>query len=218
MANRHWPLKSTRRQIIELLRRAPLTISDVADRLGLTASAVRIHMSALEQQGLVERTGIERGLNRPAAIYGIAPGVDALLCGAYVPFVSNLLQTIGEELAATDAAALMHRAGQRMARLYGQPPGTLRQRTEAVSGFLNDLGALTEVEAAPDGLTLRGSDCPLAAAAQHSPAVCRVLESFVAELVGAPVRACCDRSGRPRCCFEILPSDPRGRPAFTRPE
>jgi hypothetical protein len=33
--------------------------------------------------------------------------------------------------------------------------------------------------------------------------VCRMIESFLAEVVGAPVKECCDREGRPRCCFEI---------------
>jgi hypothetical protein len=31
------------------------------------------------------------------------------------------------------------------------------------------------------------------------------MESLVAEVVGAPVRECCDRSDRPHCCFEALP-------------
>jgi hypothetical protein len=29
------------------------------------------------------------------------------------------------------------------------------------------------------------------------------MESLVAEMVGVPVRECCDRNGRPRCCFEV---------------
>ncbi len=212
MPHPHWPLKTTRRHIVELLRREPLTISELAERLDLTASAVRVHVTALEQLGLVHRAGVARGVNRPAAIYGLAPGVDALLCGAYVPFVGNLLRTIGERLPEGEVEALMQRAGQRLAASYGRLPGTLRQRAEAASGLLNDLGAITEVEEAGGRLTLRGFDCPLAAAVQDSPATCRAMESFVAALVRAPVRERCDRSGRPRCCFELLPMDTGERP------
>lgn len=217
MAHRHWPLRTTRRHIIELLRRGSLTISDLADRLELTTSAVRVHIGALEQLGLVQHAGVARGLNRPAAVYGLAPGVDALLCGAYVPFVANLLQTMGETFSDTEVAALMHRAGQRLAVSYGQPSGTLRQRAATASGALNDLGAITEVEDEAGRLTLQGFDCPLAAAVRDSPAVCRVVESFVAELVQAPVHECCDRSARPRCCFEILPSGRIERPVPSSP-
>jgi hypothetical protein len=35
------------------------------------------------------------------------------------------------------------------------------------------------------------------------------MESLVSEIVGADAHECCDRSERPRCCFEITKS-PRG--------
>ena len=217
MASPHGPLRTTRRDIIALLRRGTLTISQVADRLELTASAVRVHMRALEQLGLVKHAGLARGLNRPAAIYGLAPGVDQLLCGAYVPFVANLLHAIDEERSATEVAALMHRTGRRLAMRYGHAPGTLRQRAQAASGILNDLGALTEVETAPGRLALRGFDCPLAAAVYDSPAVCGAMESFVAELVRAPAAIAALMNGRPRCCFEILPTGTIARAMRTSP-
>lgn len=204
MANRQAPVRTTRRRVVELLRRDALTIADSAERLGLTASAVRIHMAALEREGLVRRAGVARGGNRPAAIYALAPGVDALLCAAYVPFVANVLRAMGEELSPRHVAALMRLVGQRLAASYVRPSGTLPRRVRAASAILNDLGALTEVEAAAgERLTIRGYDCPLATAVGGRPEVCRAMETFVAELVGAPVRECCDRGGRPRCCFEI---------------
>jgi hypothetical protein len=33
------------------------------------------------------------------------------------------------------------------------------------------------------------------------------MESFVAEIVGVAAHECCDRSARPRCCFEISGTD-----------
>ena len=50
---------------------------------------------------------------------------------------------------------------------------------------------------------IRGEGCPLSALTGKHPAVCRAMESLVKELVGAPVRECCERDARPRCCFEI---------------
>jgi predicted ArsR family transcriptional regulator len=193
------------------LRREPLTISDAAARLKLTASGVRAHVAALEREGLVRRAGVARGSNRPAAIYELAPGVDAIFCSAYVPFVANLLRVLGDALPARRLAAVMHRAGRRLGASYPRPAGPLRVRVDAASQFLDELGALTDVEATPGRLTIRGYDCPLAAAAQGSPEVCRAMESFVAELVQAPVRERCDRAGRPRCCFEITRVGGRSR-------
>lgn len=213
MTGRQPSLRATRRRIIELLRRGPLTIRDVADRLTLTASGVRVHMAALERQGLVQQAGVARGLNRPAAIYELAPGVDALLCSAYVPFVANLLGTLGEELPDDAVATLMQSAGRRLAASFGQPSGTLRERAEAASSVLNRLGAITEVETDGERISIAGADCPLAQAVRESPAVCQAMESFVAELVQEEVHECCDRGGRARCRFEIVQSDESERPA-----
>lgn len=198
-----WPMRATRRRIVEQLRREPLTVSQLGERLELTASAVRMHMSALERSGFVQRAGMARGTNRPAAIYALAPGVDELMCAAYVPFVATLLRTMSERLDDDGIGALMHEVGRELATGHAPASGPLRDRAQRASEVLNELGAVTEVEAGAEGLRIRGYDCPLAAAAQGSAGVCRAMESFVSELVRAPVRECCDRAGRPRCCFEI---------------
>jgi hypothetical protein len=43
----------------------------------------------------------------------------------------------------------------------------------------------------------------LSALTGKHPTVCLAVESFLAEALGANVRECCDRDGKPRCCFEI---------------
>jgi predicted ArsR family transcriptional regulator len=64
------------------------------------------------------------------------------------------------------------------------------------------LGALTQVEG-NGGIVIRGAGCPLAALTGKHRGVCLAMESLVTEIVGVPVRECCDREGRPRCCFEV---------------
>ena len=74
MAKRYGPLGATRRDIIGARRRGTLTIREWADRLTLTTSADRVHMSALEQMGLVRQAGRARGLNRrPRCCFEILP-------------------------------------------------------------------------------------------------------------------------------------------------
>jgi predicted ArsR family transcriptional regulator len=71
------------------------------------------------------------------------------------------------------------------------------------SELLNEqLGALTRVERNGHYM-IRGAGCPLSALTGKQPAVCSAMETLVSEIVGVPVRECCDRSDRPRCCFEI---------------
>ena len=64
------------------------------------------------------------------------------------------------------------------------------------SELLNEqLGAVTHVEA-NGGYVIRGVGCALAALTGKRPAVCLAIESLLEKLIGAPVRECCDRTGR----------------------
>jgi DeoR family transcriptional regulator, suf operon transcriptional repressor len=64
------------------------------------------------------------------------------------------------------------------------------------------LGAMTRVES-NGAIVIRGAGCPLAALTGKHKGVCLAMESLVTELVGVPAKECCDRDGRPQCCFEI---------------
>jgi predicted ArsR family transcriptional regulator len=108
--------------------------------------------------------------------------------------------------------ALLRQAGKGLADEVTRghrPTGTLQSRVEAASELLNEqLGALTHLEGNGHWV-IRGAGCPLSALTGKHPAVCLAIESMVAEVIGTPVRECCDRSARPRCCFEI--AEPRAK-------
>ena len=70
------------------------------------------------------------------------------------------------------------------------------------SSMNEQLGALTHVER-NGGYVIQGMGCPLAALTGKHPGVCLAIESLIAEVLRVPVRECCDRSERPKCCFEI---------------
>ena len=72
-------LKGTREQIVELLRRSPLTANEIAGRLGLTHNAVRAQLAALRHEGIVRQGGLQRSSSRPAALYEVVPEAEALL-------------------------------------------------------------------------------------------------------------------------------------------
>ena len=77
---------------------------------------------------------------------------------------------------------------------------------EAVA-VLNELGGLAELEEVDEGFIIRGYGCPLAAVTPDHPEVCRMAEALISELAAVPVRERCDRGAKPRCCFEVAPSE-----------
>src|SRR5215218_2055443 len=65
--------KGRMREVFDVLRRAPATVNEIADQLGLTHNAVRVHLRALEHEGLVRAGGRRHSGTRPAVVYEVVP-------------------------------------------------------------------------------------------------------------------------------------------------
>src|SRR5688572_25252168 len=124
-------LEGTRGRIIDLIRRSPTTITEIASRLDLTYNAVRGHLTVLERDGLIRPAGVRRGGTRPSAVYELAPGVDDALSRAYMPFASHLVRSLAERLPERELAETMRDVGRRLAGEWPPPGGPLAQRGEA---------------------------------------------------------------------------------------
>jgi predicted ArsR family transcriptional regulator len=198
-------LQGTRERIVNLLRRSRLTASEIAAHLGMTHNAVRGHLAALLREGLVREAGWQRRTSRPAVLYDVVPEAEAVFSKAYIPFVAHLVRVLRERVPQGDLDEIMRLVGRRLASEWPRFPGELSERVAAAAALLEDLGALNTVERLDGGFVIRGHGCLLAAAIHGRPEVCRAMESLLAELLEVPVRECCERGDRPRCCFEIQP-------------
>ena len=200
-------LDSSRGRIVTLLRgTSSLTADDIASKLGLTRSAVRVQLTGMERDGVVRRSGQRPGTTRPSHVFELTPEVEQLLSRAYIPLLTSLIDTFAEGLPTNQVETILRQAGKRLAGELSRgrrPAGNLGTRVAMVSEMMNEqLGALTQVEA-NGGYIIRGMGCPLAALTGKHPGVCLAIESLIAEVLRVPVRECCDRSERPKCCFEI---------------
>ena len=199
-------LDTTRGRIVTRLQRSELTADDLATQLGLTANAVRAHLTAMERDGIVRRVGTRAGTTRPAHLFELTPEVEQLLSRAYVPLLLQMVDVFVHALPARQVNALLRRVGGGLAATLSggrKPSGSLEARVRQVSTLLNEqLGALTHVER--NGVyVIRGAGCPLSAVTGKYPGVCLAMESAITEIVGSRARECCERDGRPRCCFKI---------------
>jgi DeoR family transcriptional regulator, suf operon transcriptional repressor len=199
-------LDSSRGRIVTLLRGGGLTADDIASKLKLTRSAIQAHVTRMERDGVVRRAGQRPGTTRPSHIFELTPDVEQLLSSAYIPLLTHLVRIFADALPAERLDALLRQAGKGLADELSRgrkPSGNLRSRLAMASEMMNEqLGAVTHVEG-NGRIVIRGVACPLSALTGKHPAVCLVMESFVADIVGAQVRECCDRTGQPRCCFEV---------------
>ncbi len=197
--------QTTRGRIVALLRRATLTVDQIATALGLTDNAVRSHLTSLERDGVVEQRVARRGgVGKPAFEYRVAAAADPLFSQAYAPVLAQLLDVLRDRLPGAELDGVMREVGMRMAAGTNVPPGELEARVRGAAALLDALGGVTEVERRDDGaLAIRGFACPLGAAVQGHPGMCAAVETMLSDVIGTPVHECCEREGRPRCCFAV---------------
>ena len=206
-------VQGTSGRIVELLRRGPRTIDEIADWVGLTRTAVRAQLSTLLRDGTVEERGVQRGVSKPARVYGISEEAELMLSRVYVPLLTQLLHVLAGRVSRREFDAIMREVGRSLMTGRAMPAGTLKERVLAASALLNDLGGLTEVDDERSQFVIRGHGCPLAAATAQYPEACNALESLLSEFVGQPVVKCCEQHNRQHCCFEV----PKRRRAVASP-
>ena len=199
-------LESTRGRILSLLRVGPHTVEDLRSELQLTDNAVRPHLVALERDGLVRQVGTRRGegAGKPAVVYEMTAQAEPLLSRAYAPVLAALLEVLAEELPPREARKVLRSTGRRLAAsVGGRATGDLPARAHAAAAVLTALGGSVSVEEKRGSAMIRGVACPLATAVSRNPQVCHAVETLVGEVAGAVATECCDRTGRPRCCFDL---------------
>jgi predicted ArsR family transcriptional regulator len=198
--------ESTRGRIVTLLRRSKCTVEDLARALDLTDNGVRAHLAVLERDGIVVQRGSLRrtsGGGKPAYVYELTQEGEELFPKAYEPTLGRLLDVLCERLGPEESEALLRSVGRRLAEEHSRRADGAHARLEMAVEVLNELGGLAELEERDGAVVIRGYSCPLGGVTPEHPEVCRMAEALVAEVAGVPVHERCDRSERPRCCFEV---------------
>lgn len=204
-----------KRRLVERLKRADsATAGELAADLGLTDTAVRQHLEALEQVGYVRRTAAEAtGRGRPPVRWQLTAAAGGLFPDRHAELTVELLETVRAELG-DDALerVLEARAGrqvQQYRRLVDLDACSLGERVHRLAEQRSREGYLAEVVddgGAGHALVLVEHHCPIAAAAHSCATVCRTeLEVFQATL-GDDVVVTRDQhllAGHQRCAYRI---------------
>ena len=208
MKPEHWPhrlLKNRRGQILTLLRTENRTVNDLAAVLHLTDNAVRAHLSSLERDDLVQKRGIRPGTTKPHAAYGLGSEAEHIFPNAYGPLLSHFLAVMSKRLPPRALPATMREVGRAVAKKHlGRLKGRSRvARIETALNLFNNLGGSAMLESDGKQLIHGCNGCPLAAVTPTHPEACLVIESLLSEIIGAPVKKCCEYAETPHCCFEL---------------
>lgn len=201
----------TRGQLLTLLRRSRRSINELARELSISDNAVRIHVSALQRDGMVEPAGVERVTGgKPAQLYQTTVEAEELFPKAYAFVLGQVLDALEEEQGRDAMVRVLRRAGERAAGRPLPPGVELEKRVQEAAQTLRAIGGEVTVEKDEQDWTIRGTACPLSGVVSNHEEVCCLAESLVSSIAGAPAKEFCTRGDRPRCAFRISEELPAG--------
>lgn len=184
-----------------VLERGPQSAAALAERLGLSAAAIRRHLDALVTEGYLEerepRPTRQRGRGRPARTYALTDAGRAAFPHAYDDLANTALRYLrdsGGEQAVTAFAE--HRAATLAAHLTAtvDDDAPLATRTEALAqalsthGYASTTQAVGAPEAGVQGIQVCQHHCPVAHVAAEFPQLCEAETRAFEKVLGTYVQ------------------------------
>ena len=198
---------SSRGRIVLLLRHSTKTVNELAAELGLTDNAVRAHLLSLERDKLVEAGGVVKGFRKPHNTYRLTDEARHLFPKPYDSLFNKLIEVMEGWYGTGELEEALRETGRRLANVNAPHSGVdLEKGLEHSVQALEELGGAARIERNDGQISIKSESCPFAEAVVEHPEVCKIAESMIAEMVGRGVTETCDRSARPKCCFQIAKS------------
>jgi predicted ArsR family transcriptional regulator len=182
------------------------SIKDVASDLGVTTSAVRLHLTQLQANGAIRAEKVREGVGRPHYVYSVTPQAHNLFHKDYGDLAKLLLEEVGETQGTEALQGVLRRVASRMAALYKDQVGGLAlvDRVNAWAELLDQRGVTVEIEKTAEGFVLQEYGCPYQNVALENRAVCEMERQVMARLLESGVQLTeCVLDGHRGCQFTI---------------
>jgi predicted ArsR family transcriptional regulator len=187
--------------------RGKARVQDVADDLGVTASAVRQHLSQLQASGAIQTDKVREGVGRPYFLYSVTPDAHNLFYRDYGDLARLLLDEVARSQGPEALQGVLRRISGRLAEVYRDEIGgqELTERVRAWAEMLDRRGIAVEVEQTEDGYLIQEYGCPYQNVAMENRAVCEMERQVMAYLLESGVKLTqCVLDGHHGCRFAVL--------------
>jgi predicted ArsR family transcriptional regulator len=206
--------RKTRRAIVKLLKtEGPLGSAQLAERLGLTAMAVRLHLYALQEEGMVSAEDRPVPVGRPAKFWRLTREADRHFPEAYaelsVALIDAMQETFGAEgMSRVLASRCARQQAEYAKRIRAADP--LEKKLKDLAQVRTEEGYMAEVREDEEGggFLLVENHCPICAAANACQGFCSTELDLFRTVLGPGVEV--ERvehivSGDQRCAYRVQP-------------
>ena len=183
--------KGLRSDLLVALRMdQPLTAGELGARFGLTANALRRHLKALEDGGVVRFRREARGVGGPVYEYSLTEQGEQLFPRSYANPLADALEIVRTEQGTEGVVRIFRRRWQALAEAAEPVLASLPlvDRARALVEMLSANGYMAEVESAsPNDALIREHNCAVREIALRFPEVCTAEAAFIEEFLGTAV-------------------------------
>jgi DeoR family transcriptional regulator, suf operon transcriptional repressor len=193
--------------LLELLRVAgSLEVSQLADAIEVTPTAVRLRLGRMMAKGFIDREPIRHGRGRPRHRYRLTDRGLELTGSNFTDLAITLWREISSIVNPDLRRELLRRVAKGLARGYiGQVTGTtIEERMRSLAELLAERRVPFAVSEVGKGLpVLYAKACPYPKLAEDDRSVCAMEQILFSELLGREVELkCCRLDGGGDCQFE----------------
>ena len=195
-------------QLIESLRLAPMSISQLGEALDVSANAVRQRLNRLMAAGLISRQKRGEGRGRPHHQYELTENGHRTAGDNFPDLAKALWQEIESIEDPKVRQTLLTGAMRRLLESYESEVigETVEDRLVSIQKYFDDRGVPIVIENnASDGQlpVLRVLECPYPGLEDQDNHFCELEKRLFAKVIGSPVQLCqCQKDGDSCCSFE----------------
>src|SRR6185503_9180384 len=216
--------RKTRRAITKLLKtEGPSGSAQLAERLGLTAMAVRKHLYALQREGLVAAEARPVPIGRPAKFWRLTREADRLFPEAYAELSVALIDSVKDAFGDEGLERVLTSRCARQRVDYGKrirPKDPLERKLTELAKVRTEEGYMAEIRREDDGsFLLVENHCPICAAANACQGFCSTELDLFRSVLGPRVtveRAEHIIKGDRRCVYKVSPQQTQKRTKGTK--
>ncbi len=211
---------STRERVLQLVvEEGPISAAALGRKLNLTAAAVRRHLDAMTEQGIVEIKNVttrRKGAGRPSRRYVISQRGQEVLGDDYLSLTRKALSLLEETVQEDAARTLATRYFGEFEAKYRQRLEGIRdldERTERLSELFNEDGfaGFTRLVGRDNPLLAMQSTqlcqghCPVREIAAAHPVFCEEETEMISRLLEVDVRRLSTQAGGAHVCTTHVP-------------
>jgi len=215
---KHWytdrtiDMTGTRDLVLRTLLTQPrCTITDLAEKVGISPISVRHHIANLEADGLINCEDERHGVGRPRQVFFLTETGIEQFPTRYVRLTVRLLEHLKETMPEAMINKLFAQMAEDLARDLSN--GTelknlsMKERLNLVKDLLRREGFNIEWEQLEGGYQIHEASCPYYYIGQNHPEVCAVDQVLISTVLSVPAeKVKCILNGDSNCTYVVSDS------------